>query len=62
MRSRALGSALHGSMNGWHRATGNYEATIEALIRAGAKVPKVTDDLEATDSLRELLRRRAETL
>ena len=31
--------AIHGSENGWHRATGNYPATVEALLRAGAKPP-----------------------
>jgi len=55
----ALGSALHGSMNGWHRDTGDYVATVEALLTAGAKAPKVTDDLEASDSVRELLRQHA---
>lgn len=56
----ALGSALHGSMNGWHRDTGDYVATVEALLAAGAKAPEVTDDLEASDSVRELLLRHAE--
>jgi ankyrin repeat protein len=54
-RITALGSALHGSMNGWHRDTGDYVATVEALLNAGAKAPKVTDDLEASESVRELL-------
>lgn len=51
----ALGSALHGSVNGWHRDTGDYVATVEALLSAGAKAPKVTDDLEASEAVRELL-------
>ena len=51
----ALGSALHGSMNGWHRDTGDYVATVAALLTAGAKAPEVTDDLEASESVRELL-------
>ena len=54
-RITALGSALHGSMNGWHRDTGDYVATVTALLTAGAKAPKVTDDLEASESVRELL-------
>jgi ankyrin repeat protein len=37
----ALGCALHGSMNGWHSDTGDYVATVEALLKAGAKAPKV---------------------
>jgi ankyrin repeat protein len=56
----ALGSALHGSMNGWHRDTGDYVATVEALLAAGARAPKVTDDLEASDAVRDLLLRHAE--
>ena len=51
----ALGSALHGSGNGWHRETGDYVATLEALLDAGAKAPKVTGDLEASEPAREVL-------
>jgi ankyrin repeat protein len=51
----ALGSALHGSENGWHRNTGEYVATVKALLNAGAKAPKVTDDLEASETVRDLL-------
>jgi hypothetical protein len=53
----ALGSALHGSENSWHRQTGDYSATVEALLEAGAKAPKVTDDLEASAEAREVLSR-----
>jgi hypothetical protein len=56
----ALGCALHGSMNGWHRDSGDYVATVEALLSAGAKAPEVTDDLEACDSVRDLLQQHAE--
>ncbi|HEX7961710.1 MAG TPA: ankyrin repeat domain-containing protein [Terriglobales bacterium] len=56
----ALGSALHGSMNGWHRDTGDYVATVEALLEAGAKAPEVTDDLEASAPVKELLRERTD--
>ncbi|HXN23806.1 MAG TPA: ankyrin repeat domain-containing protein [Candidatus Dormibacteraeota bacterium] len=58
----ALGSALHGSENSWHRNTGDYVATVQALLDAGAKAPKLTDDLEASDSVRDLLRRHAQGL
>ena len=51
----ALGSALHGSENGWHRETGDYVATVEALLDAGAKAPKVTEDLEASEPVRDAL-------
>lgn len=56
----ALGSALHGSENSWHRETGDYGATVEALIEAGAKAPPLTDDLEASQAAREVLRRHEE--
>jgi ankyrin repeat protein len=58
----ALGSALHGSENSWHRNTGDYVATVKALLDAGAKAPEPTDDVEASDSVRDLLRRHAEGL
>jgi ankyrin repeat protein len=61
-RITALGSALHGSENGWHRNTGDYVATVKALLDAGAKAPKLTDDLEASELVRDLLRRHAEGL
>lgn len=61
-RIPALTSALHGSMNGWHRDTGDYVATVETLLDAGAKAPEVTDDLEASDAVRDLLLRRAQAL
>lgn len=53
----ALGSALHGSENGWHRDSGDYAATLEALLEAGAKAPKVTEELEASEDAREALLR-----
>jgi hypothetical protein len=56
----ALGSALHASENSWHRNTGDYVATVEALLNAGAKAPKLTDDLEASEPVPLVLRRREE--
>ncbi len=52
----ALGSALHGSENSWHRDTGDYADTVRALVEAGATAPKLTDDLEASEEVREVLR------
>lgn len=34
-----LGWAIYGSEHGWHRRTGDYPATAEALLRAGARLP-----------------------
>ena len=33
-----LGWAIHGSEHGWHSSSGNYAATVEALLKSGAKV------------------------
>ena len=38
--STPLGWAIYGSEHGWHCETGNYAATVEALLRAGAKPPQ----------------------
>src|SRR5205807_5447430 len=56
----ALGSALHGSENSWHRQTGDYAATVQALLDAGAKAPKLTADLEASEAVRDVLLRHEE--
>ena len=53
-----LGWALHGSLNSWHRQAGDYGATVEALLDAGAKPPQSTGDVEANEAVREVLRRR----
>ncbi|HLK66180.1 MAG TPA: ankyrin repeat domain-containing protein [Bryobacteraceae bacterium] len=58
----ALGSALHGSENSWHREDGDHAATVAALLDAGAKAPRVTDDLEASEPVRELLLQRETTV
>jgi ankyrin repeat protein len=38
--STPLGWAIHGSEHGWYCETGNYPATVEALLEAGAKRPE----------------------
>jgi len=54
-----LTSALHGSEHGWHKETGDYGSTVDALLRAGAKAPELSDDLEASDAARAVLGRYA---
>jgi ankyrin repeat protein len=49
-----LGWAIHGSEHGWHSSSGNYAATVETLLKAGAKVPDVA---RGTEPVREVLRR-----
>jgi ankyrin repeat protein len=53
-KATPLGWAIHGSEHGWNRQTGNYAATVEALIQAGAKRPAA---LEGSEAVREVLRR-----
>lgn len=51
----ALGWALYGSGNGWHRDTGDYVGTIHALLDAGAVLPAHAADLEPSDAVLEVL-------
>lgn len=46
--------AMHGSQNGWYRETGDYPATVETLLAAGARPP---DALGGTDAVQAILRR-----
>jgi ankyrin repeat protein len=39
-QSTPLGWAIYGSEHGWHPEMGNYAATVEALLRAGAQPPQ----------------------
>jgi ankyrin repeat protein len=48
-----LNWAIHGSENGWYREAGDYPATVEALLGAGAIIP---DKLGGTNAVREVLR------
>lgn len=47
-----LAWAIHGSENGWHKASGDYVGTVEALLDAGAKIPIRTD---GTEKVRQVL-------
>jgi len=49
-----LGWAIYGSEHGWYCRTGDYAATVEALVKAGAKLP---EKIEGTEAVREMLRR-----
>jgi ankyrin repeat protein len=53
--SSALAWAVFGSGNGWHRDTGNYVGTVQALLEAGATPPPTPEDLEPSDAVLELL-------
>ena len=49
-----LGWALHGSEHGWHCERGDYAATVEALLQAGASLPA---EAQGTSAVRDVLRR-----
>jgi ankyrin repeat protein len=48
-----LGWAVHGSEHGWYCSSGNYAATVEALLKAGAKVSEIA---KGTKPVQEVLR------
>lgn len=50
-----LGWAIHGSEHGWHARTGDYGATVEALLAAGAKRPA---QIAGSPAVQDVLRRR----
>jgi hypothetical protein len=54
-KSTPLGWAMFGSGDGWHRDTGDYVGTVQALLEAGAAVPPNPEDLEASEAVQELL-------
>jgi hypothetical protein len=51
----ALSWAVYGSGNGWHRDTGDFVETIQALWEAGATPPPHAEELEPSDAVLELL-------
>lgn len=54
-KSTPLGWAVHGSENGWHRQTGDYAATVAALLDAGAQF---NGRVNGTEAVKEVLRAR----
>lgn len=58
-RMTPLGWAFHGSVHGWNCARGDYGGTAEALLDAGATLPPESDGREMSQSVRDVLRRRA---
>jgi ankyrin repeat protein len=47
--------ALYGSGNGWHRDTGDFVGTVQALLDAGSVVPPDAEELEPSEAVLELL-------
>jgi hypothetical protein len=52
-----LGWALYGSEHAWHRDAGDYPATVEALLLAGAKETRPVEEIEAPEEVLEVMRR-----
>ncbi len=50
-----LGWAIHGSLHGWYCRTGDYAATVELLLAAGAKHPG--QEREASEAVSDVLSR-----
>ncbi len=50
-----LAWAVYGSGNGWRRDTGDYVATIRALLDAGAILPSHAEELEPSEAVLEML-------
>lgn len=53
-----LNWALHGSVHGWHRGSGDYPDTVEALLDAGADPPSPDSAAQASEPVRMVLRTR----
>jgi hypothetical protein len=53
-RVTPLNWAIHGSQNGWYKEKGDYPATVEVLIDAGARLP---ESLGGSEAVQEVLRR-----
>lgn len=49
-----LNWAMYGSQNAWDPELGNYPATVEVLLKAGASLPR---ELGGTEAVKEVLRR-----
>jgi ankyrin repeat protein len=52
-----LSWAVYGSVHGWRCKDGDYGGTVESLLNAGAKPPQGAGDLEASEPVRDELRR-----
>ena len=57
-----LGWAIHASVHGWHPDRGDYVGAVNTLLEAGAKAPKVNEELSASSAVREVLLNRARSL
>ena len=54
-----LSWAVYGSVHGWRCKTGDYAGTVEQLLDAGAVAPPLSDEMAASEAVREVLRNRS---
>jgi hypothetical protein len=54
-----LSWTLHGSLHSWERDKGDYAGVTQALLTAGANIPKPDRPLEATEDVLEIIRQHA---
>jgi ankyrin repeat protein len=54
-----LAWATFGSKHGWHTKTGDYAQTVELLLAAGAATKPFDESLDASEAVRDILRRHA---
>lgn len=50
-----LGWAFHGSINSWHKDKGDYPATVELLLNAGAELPTTIAEVRTTEAVLRVL-------
>jgi len=49
--------ALYGSEHGWQRDSGNYPATVQVLLAAGARLQQPVEEVNAPEEVLEVVRR-----
>jgi len=49
--------AIYGSVHGWYPQKGDYPATVEAILKAGAKLPSAEIPTEASQAVKDVLAR-----
>ncbi len=54
----AVGWTIYGSRHGWHLQRGDFAGVLELLLDAGARAPALKPDLDASEAVLSVLRRR----
>jgi ankyrin repeat protein len=51
-----IGWAIYASKHGWHPESGDYAGAVNALLKAGARLPAPVEQLDASEAVLEALR------